>query len=90
MDWDGNLYCSICLTWDYVAHTLNIPMLGYILKQFLKYKHTSPTKPQHCPYAPQPKRYGSEAQQPLHLDPPPLPLSKDNIKHVIGSILYYT
>ena len=66
-------------------------MPGYILKQLQKYNHASPPKPQHCPYAPQPKQYGSEAQCPLPPDSSP-PLSKDDIKHVqrvIGSILYY-
>jgi hypothetical protein len=56
----ANYNCGICLTWDYISHTLN--MLGYILKQLQKYKHALPAKPQHCPYAPQPKQYGSEAQ----------------------------
>jgi hypothetical protein len=66
-------------------------MPGYILKQLQKYKHATPTKQQHCPYAPHPKQYGSEAQRLLPQDTSP-PLSKDNIKqvqHVIGSILYY-
>jgi hypothetical protein len=53
MDWGGNLYCGICLTWNYVARTLNISMLGYILKHLQKHKHATPTKLQHCPYAPQ-------------------------------------
>jgi hypothetical protein len=62
MDWDGNLYCGICLKWDYNAGTLDISMPGYILKQLQKYKHATPTKQQHCPYDPQPKQYGSKAQ----------------------------
>jgi hypothetical protein len=66
-------------------------MPGYILKQLEKYKHDCLKHPQHCPYSPLPKQYGSEAQRPLPPDTSP-PLSKDNIKHVqriIGSILYY-
>jgi hypothetical protein len=66
-------------------------MPGYIIKQLQKYKHASPPKPQHCPYAPQPKQFGSEAQRPLPFNTSPL-LSNANIKHVqriIGSILYY-
>jgi hypothetical protein len=66
-------------------------MPGYILKQLQKYKHATPTKQQHCLYAPQLKQYGSKAQQPLPLDTS-TPLSKDNIKkvqRVIGSILFY-
>jgi hypothetical protein len=89
-DWDGNLCCSIRLKWDYNARTLDISMPGYIIKQLQKYKHASPPKPQHCPYAPQPEQFGSKAQRPL----PPntsLLLSNADIKHVqriIGSILY--
>jgi hypothetical protein len=91
MDLDGDLYWGIQLTWDINTCTLDISMPRYIFKQFQKYKHTTPIKPQQCPYAPQPKQYGSEAQRPLSLDMSP-PLSKDDIKEgqrVIGSILYY-
>jgi hypothetical protein len=90
-DWNGNLYCRIHLKWDYNARTLNTSMPGYIIKQLQKYKHTPPPKPQHCPFAPQPKQFGSKAQCPLPPDTSPL-LSNADIKHVqciIGSILYY-
>jgi hypothetical protein len=90
-DWDGDLYCGIKLKWDYEARTLDISMPGYIIKQLQKYKHACPPRPQHCPYSPEPKRYGSDAQRPLPEDTSP-PLSKEDIKHVqrvIGSILYY-
>jgi hypothetical protein len=66
-------------------------MPGYIIKQLQKYKHASPPRPQHCPYSPEPKRYGNNAQRPLPKDTSP-PLSKEDIKHVkrvIGSIQYY-
>jgi hypothetical protein len=56
-----------------------------------KYKHASPPKLQHCPYTPQPKRFGSKAQRPLPPNMSPL-LSNADIKHaqcIIGSILYY-
>ncbi len=90
-DLDGDLYCGIRLKWDYNIRTLDISMPGYILKQLQKYKHDCPQHPQHCPYSPLPKQYGSEAQRPLPPDTSS-PLSKDDIKHVqciIGSILYY-
>jgi hypothetical protein len=66
-------------------------MPGYICKQLQKYKHDTPTRPQHCPYSPQPKQFGSKAQRPIPADTLP-PLSPNKIKHiqrVIGSILYY-
>jgi hypothetical protein len=90
-DWDGDLYCGIKLKWNYDKRTLDISMPGYIVKQLQKYKHDTPTRPQHCPYSPQPKQFGSEAQQLIPKDTSP-PLSPDEIKHiqrVIGSILYY-
>jgi hypothetical protein len=74
MDWGHNLYSGICLKWDHNACTLCISMPGYILKQMQKYNHTTPTKQQHCPYAPQPKQYGSKAQRTLPQDTSP-PLS---------------
>jgi len=90
-DWDGDLYCRIKLKWNYEERTLDISMSGYIVKQLQKYNHDTPTRPQHCPYSPQPKQFGSEAQQPIPKDTSP-PLFPDIIKHiqrVIGSILYY-
>jgi hypothetical protein len=64
-DGAGNLYCSIKLSWDYGAQTLDISMPGYIQKMLIKYKYRMPTKPQHCPYAPSPKQYGAKAQASL-------------------------
>ena len=90
-DWDGDLYCRIKLKWNYKEWILDISMPGYIIKQLRKYKHDTPTRPQHCPYSPQPKQLGSKAQRPIPPDISP-PLSKEDIWHiqrVIGSILYY-
>jgi hypothetical protein len=66
-------------------------MPGYIKKVLQKYKHHTPSKPQHCPYAPAPKQYGAKAQAPLPVDIPPKlsPNKVKKIQQVIGSILYY-
>ena len=90
-DWSGDLYCGIKLTWDYDARTLDISMPGYVQKQLQRYKHAMPSKPQNCPFSPQPKQYGSEAQRPIAQDTSP-PLSEDQkkqVQRVVGSILYY-
>jgi hypothetical protein len=90
-DWTGDLYCRIKLNWDYTVCTLDISMPGYIKKLLLKYKHCMLTWPQHCPYAPAPKQYGTAAQSPLPVDISPK-LSPEEIKEIqrmIGSILYY-
>jgi hypothetical protein len=66
-DWTGNLYCGITLDWNYAARTLDISMPGYIKKQLVKYKHIM-QRIQHCPYSPEPKKYGTDAQAPLPTD----------------------
>jgi hypothetical protein len=91
-DWTGSLYCGITLKWDYVGRTVDISMPGYIKKKLQEYKHIMPKKLQTCPYSPEPKRFGTEAQAPL--PPNALPqLDAKGIKKVqqiVGSILYYT
>jgi hypothetical protein len=77
-DWTGNLYCGIKLKWDYDNQTLDISMPGYIIKQLKKFKHDCPDRPQHCPYAPTPKQYGSKLQRLLPPNTSP-PLSKEDI-----------
>ena len=66
-------------------------MPGYVCRQLLKYKHVTLSCPQHCPYSPEPKKYGSTAQAPLPIDTSQ-PLGEKEIKAVqkiVGSILYY-
>ncbi len=46
-------------------------MPGYIQKKLQEYEHVMPKKPQHCPYSPEPKQFGSEAQRPLPGDSTP-------------------
>ncbi len=89
-DWTGSLYCGITLDWDYTARTLDISMPGYIKKQLVKYKHIM-QRIQHCPYLPEPKKYGADAQPPLPTDNT-RKLNEAEIKQVqkiVGSILYY-
>jgi hypothetical protein len=56
-----------------------------------EYDHVRPTKAQTCPYSPEPKKFGTEAQVPLPPDASPR-LDVWGIKKVqkiMGSILYY-
>jgi hypothetical protein len=90
-DWMGNLYCGIKFNWDYKKWTLDISMLGYIVKQLQGYRHASPTRPQHCPFLPATEaiwQHRAMTHQARHVSSP----SKDNskqVKQVIGSILCY-
>ncbi len=91
-DWTGNLYSWIHFYWDYAGRTVNISMLGYIKKKLQKYGHIIPRKIQGCPYPPEPKKIGTEAQTFFPQDNMPK-LDEKGIKGVqktVGSILYYT
>jgi hypothetical protein len=89
-DWAGDLYCGILLRWDYARQRLDISMLGYIKKQLLKYKHIM-RRIQHCPYSPEPKRYGADAQSSLPQDISQKLTDKDikTVQKIVRSILYY-
>jgi hypothetical protein len=90
-DWTGNLYCGIQLDWDYAGRTVNISMPGYIKKKLQEYGHIIPRKIQGCPYSPEPKKIGTEAQASFPQDNTPK-LDEKGIKRVqkiLGRILYY-
>ncbi len=90
-DWMGNLYCSICLNWEYENQLVDIFMPGYVKKKLQEYHHIVSKRIQTCPYMPAPKQFSSEAQSPLPPDSPPK-LDKAGFKKVqkiVGSILYY-
>jgi hypothetical protein len=90
-DWTGGLYCGITLEWNYVGCTVDISMPEYIKMKLQEYKHIMLKKLQTCPYLPESKKFGTEAQAPLPHDSTPK-LDKNGIKRVqtiVGSILYY-
>ena len=66
-------------------------MPGYIKKKMQEYGHVIPTRLQMCPYSPEPKKFGSEAQAPLPTDESPKLDEKGikRIQQIVGSILYY-
>ncbi len=79
------------LEWDYIGRTVDILMPGYIKMILQEYKFIMPNKLQTCPYSPEPKIFGTEAQAPLPPDLTPK-LDAKGIKcaqKIVGSILYY-
>ena len=60
-DWKGELYCGITLKWNYAKGFVDISMPNYVQKKLVEYKHKPPKRPQHCPYAPSPIKYGKES-----------------------------
>jgi hypothetical protein len=61
------------------------------MKQLTKYGHVAPLKPQHCPYLPNPIKYGKDSQAPSPLDDSPLldEAGKKRVQQIVGSFLYY-
>jgi hypothetical protein len=62
-----------------------------IKKQLTKHSHVAPLKPQHCPYVPNPIKYGKDNQSPSPLDKSPHlnKAHKKRIQQIVSSFLYY-
>ncbi len=90
-DWKGNLYCGIYLAWNNDKQYVNIAIPAYVAKQLLWYEHPHPTKPQHCPYNPNPIKYGqdNQATDPINTSPKLDKANKKRIQQIVGSFLYY-
>jgi hypothetical protein len=56
-----------------------------------EYGHIVPKKLQTCPYSPEPKKFGTEAQTPIPPDSSPKLDTKGikRVQKIVGSILYY-
>jgi hypothetical protein len=67
------------------------PLVKYVMKQLTKYGHIAPLKPQHCPYSPNPIKYGKDNHAPSPLDDSPLlnEAGKKRVQQIVGSFLYY-
>ena len=76
VDWKGNLFCGITIEWHYgtgdphdiEGRYLDISMKKYVPKLRKKFNHVLPKKPQHNPFCEEPKKYGTNAQDPLEPD----------------------
>jgi hypothetical protein len=90
-DLEGYLYCGIALKWNYAKRHVDLAIVKYVMKQMTKYGHVVPLKPQHCPYSPNPIKYGKDNQAPSPLDDSPLldAAGKKRVLQIVGSFLYY-
>jgi hypothetical protein len=85
------LYCGITLDWDYDNQTLDISLPGYINKVLQRFEHKHPSKPQNCPFQPNPRKYGKDAQDPLTFNNSEF-LDLNGIRkvqQVVGDLLFY-
>jgi hypothetical protein len=80
------------LKWNHKKHHVDLAMPAYVMKQFTQYSHIASLKPQHCPYSPNPIKYGKDNQLPL---PPPGEspwldkAKKKRVQKIVGRFLYY-
>jgi hypothetical protein len=75
-----------------INRTVDISMPRYIKKKIHEYGHLISNWTQKCPYSPEPKKFGSEAQAPLPPNDRPKLFDAKGIKRIqkiMGSILYY-
>jgi hypothetical protein len=90
VNYEGSLFCSVKLTWDYTHCHIDCSMPGYIATTLKKYQHATPTVPQNVPYNTAAIQYSTKVQR---VENDTLaPLSKSEIKHVqdiVGTLLYY-
>ena len=70
---------------------MDIAMPIYANKNLTQYNHPPPSKPQHCPYTPNPIVYGKDNKAPTPGDTSKLldTASKRHIQQIVGSFLYY-
>ena len=91
VDWTGELFCGISLTWDYRGKTVDLSMPGYIEKALKRFHHAPPSQPQHAPYKSAPIQFGGAKQIPLNDTTAVLtPLQIKHIQQVVGTLLYYS
>ena len=49
-DWGGTKFCGITLKWDYIQHTCELSMPGYIESILKRFHHPHPIKPELAPH----------------------------------------
>jgi hypothetical protein len=90
MDWDGSLFCSINIDWNYPKCTVTLNMPKYIPKALLKFQHPTPVSPQHQPYKHVPIQYGAKIQKvDINTSNPLSPNAIKRVQDIVGMLLYY-
>jgi hypothetical protein len=89
-DWDGTLYCGICLKWDYVKRTVALSMPGYVTAALQEFQHPTPRRPHHAPSHWDRPTYGKRVQM-TQLDHTSPMTDNDTklLQRVVGKFLFY-
>ncbi len=91
-DWEASQYCGLTITWDYVLHTVDLAMPGYIEHALKQFQHPHPKHREHAPHTWLKPTYSAATQLTPEPDQTPA-LDATNCQHVqevIGVLLYYS
>ena len=61
--WEGKLYFSVTMKWDYTKIYVDISMPGYVKEYLNQFNHRQPKNTQHKPYPPLERTCGADAQK---------------------------
>ena len=92
VDWTGQLYCGISITWNYAKRYIDISMPGYVNSALHKFSHPQPTLPDNAPHTCTQPTYGAKiqyAEAPSSAKPLPQP-AVTCIQKFIGTLIYYS
>jgi hypothetical protein len=79
-NWTGSRYCALTLKWEYDARICDVSMPGYIERALHRFRHPTPTKPEHSPHPWQKPAFGAKTQ---------FARDKRRILEVLGTLLFY-
>lgn len=90
-DWTGSLYCGMTLKWNYLTHSVDVSMPGYVHKALEQYQHPYPSHPKHEPAPWTAPNYGRSTQMAPAPDTSPQLSSHylTRLQQIIGTFLFY-
>jgi hypothetical protein len=90
-DWDAKQYCGLTLDFDYIAHTCDVSIPGYIERALQRFEHPPPSRSQHMPHAWVKPQYNAKTQHAPQEDTTAAPdaTATKRVQEVLGTLLFY-
>jgi Reverse transcriptase (RNA-dependent DNA polymerase) len=92
VDWDGTLYCSITLDWNYDQHTVDLSMPDYVQMVLDDFNHVPTNRAKHQPHRHNPPQYGVKTQlmDPIDVTAPLDDKGNLQLQQITGKFQYYS
>ena len=89
--WEGKLYLSLDLDWDYNKKHVHLSMLNYVADALKHFQHMHPLRPQYQPYPHTKPIYRAKEKYAADSDTLPILEKYDKrfVQEVNGNFLYY-